>query len=155
MEGYKIDKDALYSKNHIWIKKVKDNLFRIGISDFVQRSLSKIEHINTLPIGSKVKKGDTIGEVEALKHIIDIISPITGYIININKEIMNDPELITHDPYQWILEMEAKQEEEIESLMSSQRYLNALIKCEIDIFTASFLNKFSLRYVKKRLEKRK
>jgi len=154
MEGYKIDKDALYSKNHIWIKKVKDNLFRIGISDLVQRYLSKIEHINTLPIGSKVRKGEAIGEIEALKTVVDIISPVTGCIVSVNEEIMDNPKLINQDPHRWILEIRAYHEEEIEGLMSPQQYLDALAKHEIDIFTASFLHKFSSKYVEKKLKKR-
>ena len=116
----KIPDNLLYSKDHEWIENI-DNSCRIGITEYAQGELGDIVFMELPEIGLKVKEGDVIGTIEAVKTVADVYSPISGEIIDINSNLENNPELINEDPYVngWIVSIKA--EDSIDSL----EHLNA------------------------------
>ena len=116
----KIPDNLLYSKDHEWIENI-DNSCRIGITEYAQGELGDIVFMELPEIGLKVKQGDVIGTIEAVKTVADVYSPISGEIIDINSNLENNPELINEDPYTngWIVNIKA------EDPVDSSAYLNA------------------------------
>jgi len=152
--NYEINEDVLYSKNHMWVRRLDGNLFGVGITDYARKALNNIIHIEILPKGTDVKAGDVIGEVEASKAVIDITSPLNGRISGVNEKLIANPSLINQDPYCWILEMTVKDaDDEVRGLMSPQQYYDALQKYTIDIYAAGYIPKSSLKYVERKLRK--
>ena len=120
-------KNLKYSKDHIWLCQDGD-LVRLGISDYAQASLGVILFLN-LPIGGgALEIGEPFGDIESVKTVADLISPVRGTVVRVNEELVDEPDRINEDPYgSWFLE--ARVEELAEDLMDEaayQRYQEAL-----------------------------
>ena len=109
--------DVLYTPELLWIK-VEPEKLRIGISDLGVKSVKRLLFIRiACRVGTQVKKGDTLGMVETSKRVWEIIAPVSGVLIAINKKISSGNTLpLTHDPYGegWLVEMEKVSETESE-----------------------------------------
>ena len=116
----KIPDNLFYSNDHEWIENI-DNRCRIGITEYAQGELGDIVFMELPEIGLKVKEGDVIGTIEAVKTVADVYSPISGEIIDVNSNLENNPELINEDPYVngWIVNIKA------ENSIDSSEHLNA------------------------------
>ena len=95
-----------FNENDVWVY-VSGNKARIGITDFVQKSLSDIMFFTPPAIGSVLEQFDEAGSVESGKAVFEIVSPVSGTIMAINEKILEEPELINQNPYEqgWIAEM--------------------------------------------------
>ena len=99
-------KDLNYSKTHEWIKE-ENGVFVIGISDFAQHALGDIVFINLPAEGDGVVAGEAFGDVESVKAVSDVISPVSGTICEVNEDLVDSPELLNSDPYgSWIIKVE-------------------------------------------------
>ena len=95
-----------YSKSHEWVK-MEDGVAVIGISDFAQDALGDVVFINLPEEGDDVTAGESFGDVESVKAVSDLISPVTGAVCAVNEELLDAPELLNQDPYgAWILKVE-------------------------------------------------
>ena len=95
-----------YSKSHEWVKMDGD-VAVIGISDFAQDALGDVEFINLPGEGDSVTAGEAFGDVESVKAVSDIISPVTGVICAVNEDLADAPENLNSDPYgAWIIKVE-------------------------------------------------
>ena len=95
-----------YAKTHEWVELVNDTTVRIGISDFAQQALGDLVFINLPDVGDTVTVGDPLGDMESVKAVSDIISPVTGTISGVNQEVLDQPALINENPYQsWFIEV--------------------------------------------------
>lgn len=114
-----------YTKTHEWIK-VEGDIGIIGITDFAQKELQDIVYfgIDESIIGKELKAGDKFGYVEAVKTASDLYLPISGEIIEINKELIANPAIANQDPYGqgWILKIKIKDKEELKNLLNSEDY---------------------------------
>lgn len=109
-----------YSKSHEWIK-IKDGIAIIGISDFAQDALGDVVFINLPAVGDEVTAGESFGDVESVKAVSDLISPVSGVICEVNEELEDSPENLNSDPYgAWIIKVEAVSE--TEDLLSAADY---------------------------------
>ena len=99
-----IPEKLLYSEDHEWICQIEDNL-RVGITEYAQGELGDIIFMELPTIGSKIKKGDSIGTIEAVKTVADVYAPVSGEIVEVNLKLEDNPELINGDPYDngWIV----------------------------------------------------
>ena len=94
-----------YSKDHEWIKQEGD-LFVIGISDFAQDALGDLVFVNLPEVGDAVTAGEAFGDVESVKAVSDLLSPVSGTVAEINEELLDAPELLNNDPYgAWIIKV--------------------------------------------------
>ena len=95
-----------YSKSHEWIK-MEDGVAVIGISDFAQHALHDVVFITLPQEGDEVTAGESFGEVESVKAVSDIISPVSGVICAVNEDLQDEPEKLNSDPYgSWIIKVE-------------------------------------------------
>jgi len=103
-----IPENLLYSKSHEWVKKLDGGNVQIGITDYAQKKLGDIVFVNLCRQGDKLTAQGPIGDVESIKSVSDIYSPIAGTVINVNQSVLDDPSLINGDPYgAWLVELSA------------------------------------------------
>ena len=101
-----------YSKSHEWIK-YEDGVAVIGISDFAQDALGDVVFVNLPQVGDEVTAGESFGDVESVKAVSDLISPVSGVVLEVNEELDDSPENLNEDPYgAWIIKVENVTEEE-------------------------------------------
>jgi glycine cleavage system H protein len=95
-----------YSKSHEWLK-YEDGIAVIGITAFAQDALGDVVYVGLPSVGDEVIAGESFGDVESVKAVSDLISPVSGVICEINDELDASPELINEDPYSaWIIKVE-------------------------------------------------
>ncbi len=98
--------NLLYTKSHEWVEKDGDTV-KIGITDFAQSELGDLVFVNLPEEGDSVTAGETFADVESVKAVSDIHSPIGGSVVAINEAVLDEPELINKDAYSaWLVEVE-------------------------------------------------
>ncbi|MBN18741.1 MAG: glycine cleavage system protein H [Chloroflexi bacterium] len=117
-------KDLKYSKDHEWIKLQSDNSALIGITEFATDSLGDVVFIELPDVGSKIKQFEKIGEIESVKAVSDIYTPISGEIIEQNTELIDNPELINNSPFEdgWMFKVKNIDSNELTNLMDADEY---------------------------------
>ncbi|KYC45806.1 MAG: glycine cleavage system protein H [Candidatus Methanofastidiosum methylothiophilum] len=119
---YSFKDDLLYSKTHEWAK-IEGDICAIGIDDYSQREIGEIAFIELPPVGSQVKQFGLLCQIESVKTVLDIFSPISGTIVETNKEIENRPDLLNTKPYEsWICKVKYSDLGEKINLMSINEY---------------------------------
>ena len=115
--------DLRFSEDHVWVLEMGPPV-RIGISDYGQEQLGEILSAALCEVGRFLEPGDTFGEVESQKTVIELPSPVTGTVRAVNEAIRDDPSVINVDPYGkgWLVEVEIDEPEELERLMNSESY---------------------------------
>ena len=109
-----------YTKDHEWMK-MEGDIAVIGISDFAQDALGDVVYINLPEVGDTVTAGESFGDVESVKAVSDVNSPVTGVVVEVNEELVDSPENLNSDPYgSWIIKVE--QITETEELMDAAAY---------------------------------
>ena len=98
--------DLKYTKSHEWVRMDGD-VAVIGISDFAQDALGDLVFVNLPQVGDEVTAGEAFGDVESVKAVSDLMSPVTGVVCEINEELLDAPENLNNDPYgAWIIKVE-------------------------------------------------
>jgi len=104
--------DLKYSKSHEWVR-YEDGIAVIGISDFAQDALGDVVFVSLPVPGDEVTAGESFGDVESVKAVSDLISPVSGVIAEVNEELDDSPELLNENPYgAWIIKVEQVSEED-------------------------------------------
>ena len=102
-----IKKDLLYKESHEWVKLNKDGTALVGISDYAQSELGDIVFVNLPEVGDSFLAGEAIADIESVKAVSDIYSPVSGTVSEINEDLLTSPELINQDPYEaWLIKLE-------------------------------------------------
>ena len=111
----------LFSKTHEWVNMIDDTTATIGISDFAQNELGGLVFVNLPEPGDEVAMGETFADVESVKAVSDIYSPVTGTVAEINEELLDAPEMINDSAYDaWFIKVENISE--TEDLMTEDEY---------------------------------
>ncbi|NIO15683.1 MAG: glycine cleavage system protein GcvH [Deltaproteobacteria bacterium] len=112
-----------FSEDHIWVL-VLENRVKLGITEYGQDQLGEAVEFVPVEVETYIDAGDTFGEIESQKAIVELISPISGMIMNVNERVLDDPSIINVDPYGrgWLVEIELSDEDEINSLMDEDGY---------------------------------
>ena len=101
-----INPDLKYSKSHEWVRMDGD-VAVVGISDFAQDALGDLVFVNLPQVGDDVTAGEAFGDVESVKAVSDLVSPVTGTVCAVNEELLDAPEKLNEDPYgTWIIKVE-------------------------------------------------
>ena len=104
--------DLLYAKSHEWVRK-DGGAYVIGLSDFAQDELGDIVFVNLPQEGDSVSVGEAFSDVESVKAVSDVLSPISGTVVAVNEELLDDPAKVNADPYgAWFVKVENVTEEE-------------------------------------------
>ena len=116
-----------YTDDHEWAER-KDDVVRIGISDYAQDQLGDIVFVELPESGSTFGKGDEFGTVESVKAVSELYMPISGEIIAVNETLADEPERVNNDPYDsgWMIEVKADDPAELDNLKSKAEYLEML-----------------------------
>ena len=98
--------DLKYTKSHEWVRMDGD-VAVVGISDFAQDALGDLVFVNLPQVGDEVTAGEAFGDVESVKAVSDLMSPVTGVVCEINEELLDAPENLNNDPFgAWIIKVE-------------------------------------------------
>lgn len=101
-----IPAELKYSASHEWVKE-EDGVFVIGLTDYAQSALGDIVFINLPEEGDEVTAGESFADVESVKAVSDVFSPVTGTICAVNEELLDDPAQVNEDPYgAWLIKVE-------------------------------------------------
>ena len=113
-----------YTTSHEWIE-MQENLGLVGVSDYAQNELGDIVYIELPEVGTQVKAGQEAVVLESTKAAADVYAPISGEIIEVNKELQETPELINSDAEGkgWLFKIQPQEEGELEKLMDKETYL--------------------------------
>ncbi len=121
-----IPKELRYYKSHEWVR-VEGDTALVGITDYAQNELGDLVYINLPNLGDEVATDEAFADVESVKAVSDVLSPLAGTVSEVNEALVDAPELINQDPYAaWIVRL--KDISGLEGLMSAQEYEEFLKK---------------------------
>ncbi len=117
--------DCKYTETHEWVKyseKKKEAV--IGITDYAIKQLSDLVHLELPKAGEALEQGAPFGEIESVKTVADLVSPISGKVLESNKAATNDLDLLKEEPFEdgWLIKVKISDPSEIESLMTRKEY---------------------------------
>jgi len=112
-----------YTKDHEWIN-IDEDYALVGITNFAQKELGDIVFVEIESLDKEINSGEVFGSVEAVKTVSDLFMPITGKIVEINKKVVDNPELVNSDPYGegWMIKIKILDLNEVENLLDLKSY---------------------------------
>ena len=118
----KVIEGFYYSESHEYVKVEGDFAF-IGITDYAQHALGNVVYVDLPEVDDEVTAGEEFGAVESVKAASDIIAPVSGTIVEVNKALDDQPELLNQDAYEnWIIKVELSDKSELDALMDAKAY---------------------------------
>lgn len=103
----KVEKGYLYTKTHEWVKKLEDGSVLVGLSDHAQDELGDLVFVNLPEVGASVEAGGVLCDVESVKAVSDVYSPVSGTVVESNEILLDDPEAVNKAPYEtWFAKIE-------------------------------------------------
>ena len=123
-----IPSDLFYTAEHEWVKRVGDDVVRVGITDYAQAALGDVVFIDLPEVGADFTAGDEFGQVESTKSTSELYSPISAKVVAVNEDLVDGPELVNSDPYGagWLIELQvdaASLSEALADLLDADAYL--------------------------------
>ncbi len=118
----KIIEGLKYSETHEWVK-VEGNVAIVGVSDFAQKEMGDITYVDMPDVDDEVTAEEDFGALESVKASSDLISPVSGVVVEKNEELEDQPELINQDAYaNWIIKVKMSDVSELEKLLDAKGY---------------------------------
>jgi len=116
-----------YSSDHEWTA-IEGNLATVGITDYAQHELGDIVYVDLPETGAEVKAGEQFGEIEAVKTVAPLNSPLSGKVVEVNEDLADNAGAINSDPYVagWIIKIDMANPAEAESLLTAAAYKETL-----------------------------
>jgi len=116
--------DRRYSRDHEWAKDEDDGTFLVGITDYAQEHLGDIVFLDLPKVGATLTKMEKLGEVESVKSVSDVFSPISGEVVAVNQVVIDSPELVNEDPYDngWLIRVKPSQPADMDDLLTAAAY---------------------------------
>ena len=118
----KIVEGLFYTNTHEWVK-VEEGFAFIGITDYAQENLGEIVFIELPEEDDELEAGGELGAIESVKAASDILSPVSGTVVEVNTELEDGPELMNKDSFgNWIVKIELSYKSELDKLLSAEQY---------------------------------
>jgi glycine cleavage system H protein len=118
----KVIEGLYYSESHEYVK-VEGEYGYVGISDYAQHALGNVVYVDMPDVDDEVEAGEEFGAVESVKAASDLISPVSGTVVEVNEALDDKPELINEDAYEnWIIKVELSDKTELDNLMDAKAY---------------------------------
>lgn len=116
-------KDLQYAKEHEWVRVEGDEVV-IGISHFAQDQLGEVVYVDLPAEGERVNAGDTFGEIESVKSVSELFTPVSGEVVAVNDGLSDAPETVNEDPYGegWMIRVKLADPGQLDELMSAEEY---------------------------------
>jgi len=121
---FKLPEDRLYSENHLWVKKKKKKLARIGLTDYFSLKNWEIVGIDLPEEEETFEKDEIFGSIETVEEVFDLVMPVSGKIVSVNEKVLDDVDILNEDPYDdgWLVDVELFDPEELEELLPPEDY---------------------------------
>jgi len=114
-----------YAKSHEWVKDMGNGFFEIGISDYAQKELGDIVYVNLPQPGDKLEAGVSFADLESVKAVSDLLSPLDGTVTEVNEAVVSGPDAINKTPYEaWFIRAEGNL---AGTLLSAEEYEKLLV----------------------------
>ena len=118
----KIEKGLYYSESHEYVRVEGDFGF-VGITDYAQNALGNVVYVDMPDVDDEVNAGEEFGAVESVKAASDLISPVSGTVVEVNEALEDEPELLNNDAFaNWIIKVELTDKAELDDLMDAEAY---------------------------------
>ena len=116
--------DRKYSKEHEWVVPRDDGTALVGISDFAQNQLGDVVFVELPKVGAALAQFDQMGEIESVKAVSDLYTPVGGEVVEVNADVVAKPELVNEDPYGkgWLIRVRMDSAAELDNLMDAAQY---------------------------------
>jgi glycine cleavage system H protein len=116
-------KELRYSPTDEWIRLDGDRA-TIGITDYAQHELGDVVYLDLPEVGRRLQSDDLFGSVESVKAVADLISPVSGEVVEVNEPLANSPEEVNRDPYgsAWMMVVKLDDPSEVDGLLSAEQY---------------------------------
>ena len=120
---YEFPDELKYLQTHEWVR-IEDNIATVGITDYAQHQLGDIVYVELPEIGTTLKKGVNVAEIESVKAVGELMMPLSGKIIEVNAGLADNPESVNLSPYGtgWMVKIEINNNSEIDELLSLEAY---------------------------------
>ena len=116
--------DRRYTKEHEWALLEDDGTVRVGISEFAQHELGDVIYVELPAAGARVTQHEQMGEIESVKAVSDLFSPVSGEVVEVNATVKEKPELVNDDPYNggWLIRVKPDSLDELQKLLDAAGY---------------------------------
>ena len=124
--------DLKYSKEHEWLRVEADGTGIIGITEFASESLGDVVFVELPEADGQINQYEKMGEIESVKAVSDLFSPISGHVLARNEELLDKPELVNDGPYDsgWLVKVKLEDTGELDSLLTVTQYESFLASQE-------------------------
>lgn len=115
--------DIIYSCEHMWVR-VDGNMATIGITHYAQEKLGDVLAVEFIETDTYMERDETFGSIESVKEVVDLISPVSGTVVVVNEDILEDVSIVNRDPYDtaWLVVIEMDNLEQLEDLLAASNY---------------------------------
>lgn len=118
----KIIEGLYYSESHEYVR-VEGDFAYVGITDYAQHALGNVVYVDMPDVDDEVEAGEDFGAVESVKAASDLVSPVSGTVVEVNEALEDKPELINEDAFEnWIIKVEMSDKTELDKLMDAAAY---------------------------------
>lgn len=120
----RIPEDRLYSENHLWVKKEKKKVLRIGITEFFSAREIEIINVDLPEEGEEYDRDDVFGSLESVEEVYNLIMPVSGTVVQVNEKVLDDVDILKEDPYDegWLIKIEMRDPSELDDLLPPEDY---------------------------------
>jgi len=120
----RIPEDRLYSEHHLWVKKEKKKVVRLGITEFFAAREIEIINLDLPEEGEEFERDDVFGSLESVEEVFNLIMPVSGSILQVNEKVLDDVDLLNEDPYEegWLVKVEMSNPSELDDLLPAEDY---------------------------------
>ena len=124
--------DRRYSKEHEWVLIESEGQAVVGITQYAQDQLGDVVYVDLPDAGVTVEQFQKLGEIESVKAVSDLFSPLSGEIVEANEELEQKPEMVNEDPYSggWMVRMAGVDQAQLDNLLSAEEYESYLSELE-------------------------
>lgn len=119
----KFPADCVYTKEHEWVR-VQEGLAVVGITDYAQKELGDVVFVELPKVGDTFDTNETFANVESVKAVSEVFSPVAGEVLEVNQELAGSPQLVNEDPYGdgWFIKLKIADAEELKDLLKPDEY---------------------------------
>ena len=116
--------DLKYSKEHEWLRLESEDVAVVGITEFAVESLGDVVFVELPEKGSELTQSEKMGEIESVKAVSDLYSPVSGSVVERNDQLLDRPQLVNEGPYDagWMVRVRLVTPAEVDALMTSEQY---------------------------------
>jgi glycine cleavage system H protein len=124
--------DLVYSREHLWVR-VDGDVATVGLTDYAQEKLGEVQSVTLIEADTEVDRDESFGTIEAAnKGVVELICPVSGYILSVNEDITDDVGIINSDPHDtgWLVVVEVTDLDELDDLLDAKGYQDFILEQE-------------------------